>query len=52
MKKKCCSHIENVIKEKWCGSLVLRLGGNSMLSFMVININPNEIVNFNKNIIG
>jgi hypothetical protein len=31
-------------------SLVLRLGGNSMLSFMVININPNEIVNFNKNI--
>jgi hypothetical protein len=28
-------------------SLVLKLGGNSML-----NINPTEIVNFNKNIIG
>jgi hypothetical protein len=29
-------------------SLVSRFGGNSMLSFMVININPNEIVDFNK----
>jgi hypothetical protein len=33
-------------------SLVSRVGGNSMLSFMVININPNEIVNFNKKTIG
>jgi hypothetical protein len=32
-------------------SLVSRLGGNSMLSFMVININPNGIVDFNKKII-
>jgi hypothetical protein len=33
-------------------SLVSRLGGNSMLSFMVININPNEIVDFNKKTSG
>jgi hypothetical protein len=33
-------------------SLVSRLGGNSLLTIMVININPNEIVDFNKKITG